>query len=185
MPALLAPFVGFSLGVFFSWASADEVARGLGPLVISRPFAIVALFALLGFAPALGYFLTFAADWSLAYLVDTRRVPSALLLLLALGSGASVLAGFALGARQVRARRPVSLLPLMTVPLAAAAVLLGAFARNLALFGSYVQVTRQLDAEPIAGSSLGYAVLWVNACLLASVLWTAHELRRGAGRRGA
>lgn len=184
MPALLAPFFGFSLGVFFSWASADELARGIGPLVVARPFAIVTLFALLGFVPALGYFLAFAADWSLAYVVDTRRVPSALLLLAALGGGASVLAGFALGARQVRARRFVSLLPLMTVPLAAAAVLLAVFARNLALHGSYVQITRQLGAEPIAGSSLGYAILWIDACLLASALWTARELRRASGRRG-
>jgi uncharacterized membrane protein YsdA (DUF1294 family) len=183
MPALLAPFVGFSLGVFFSWASAAELARGVGPLVIARPFALVTLFALLGFVPALGYFLTFAADWSLAYLLDTRRVPSAALLLVALVGGGAVLAGFAVGARQVRARRPVSLLPLMTVPLALAAVLLAAFARNLALFGSYVQVRRQLGTEPIAGSSLGYAILWVDACLLASALWTARELRRGPGRR--
>jgi hypothetical protein len=185
MPALFAPFFGFSLGVFFSWASADELARGLGPLIIARPFVLVLFFTLLGFVPALGYFLTFATDWSVAYLVDTRRVPSALLLVAALGAGASVLAGFALGARQVRARRPVSLLPLMTVPLAVAAVLVGVFARNLALFGSYEQITRHLGAEPIAGSSLGYSILWIDACLLASALLTARELRRGAGRRGA
>src|SRR4029078_4965053 len=81
MPALLAPLVGFSLGVLFSWAAAEELARSGGPLGGARSFSIVVLFSLLIYGPFSGYFLTYATDWSLAYLVDGRRVPSALLLI--------------------------------------------------------------------------------------------------------
>jgi hypothetical protein len=184
MPALLAPLVGFSLGVLFSWAAAEELARSAGPLAGGRSFAIVVLFAFLIFGPFAGYFLTFTTDWSLAYLVDGRRVPSALLLIAVIGDIAAVPVGFAVGATWARQRRFVSLLPLGTVPLALCAVFVAVLSRRLGVTGTYAQVTRGLGAAPLAGSPVGYAVLWFNVCLLAGVTWTVRELRAiGASQR--
>lgn len=186
MPAPVAPLVGFSLGVLFAWAAADELARSSGPLGATRSLPVVTLFALLVYGPFVGYFLTYATDWSLAYLIDGRRVPSALLLLAFVVDMASVLAGFAAGASAARGRRMVSLLPMGLVPMALGALFVGVLSRRLALYGTYNQVTRALGAAPLAGSPLGVAVLWFHVCLLAGTSWTLRELRAiGASyRRG-
>lgn len=185
MPALIAPLVGFSLGVLFSWAAANELARSAAPLWSTRSLALVVLFAFVIFGPYCGYFLTFATDWSLTYLVDGHRVPSALLLLAVLADIGAVILGFSLGAVRSRQRKFISLLPLGSVPLALAAVLIAVFARRLAVAGTYAQVARGLGAPPLAGSPVGYAVLWFNVCLIAAVAFTLRELKiAGAQARG-
>jgi len=95
VPAYVAPFVGFSIGVLFSWAAGEELTRASGPLGSTRSLMIVVLFAFLIFGPMAGYFLAYATDWSLAYLVDGRHVPSALMLVGVLLDVAVVLLGFA------------------------------------------------------------------------------------------
>ena len=49
--AVLAPLVALLLGVAFAWAAWAELARDDGPLVASRPFAIVVAFTVLVFTP--------------------------------------------------------------------------------------------------------------------------------------
>ena len=90
--------------------------------------------------------------------------------------------GFAVGALRARHRRLVPLLPLITVPLALGAVVIAVVSRRLALYGSYGQVTRGFGAVPLAGSPVGYAVLWFDACLLFAAFQTTRELRRGSSR---
>jgi hypothetical protein len=178
MPAPVAPLLGFALGVLFSWAASEELARGSGTLLGQRSLAIVVLFSFLVFGPAAGYFLTFSTDWSFAYYVDGRRIPSAVELLAVLFDIVTVPAGFAVGATQARQRRLVPLLPLGTVPMALAVIFIGLFSRRLGLHGSHGQVARGLGATPLAGSPTGQAVLWLNLCLLAGVSWTLRELRQ-------
>ena len=183
MPAALAPLVGFVLGVVFAWAAGAELSRTPVSLVATRALAIVVLFAFLVYGPFAGYFVTYATDWSLAYLVDGRRVPSALLLVIVLVDIASVPAGFAVGATRAREHRLFSLLPLATVPLAIAAVAVAVFSRRLAVFGTYAQITRSFGAVPLAGSAAGWAILWFFACLAFASAWTIRELRGGRTRR--
>ena len=185
MPAALAPLVGFALGVVFAWAAGAELARTPVSLVSTRPLAIVVLFAFLVFGPFAGYFVTYVTDWSLAYAVDGRRVPSALLLLFVLVDIASVPAGFAVGAVRAREHRLFSLWPLATVPLALAAVAVAVFSRKLAVYGTYAQITRSFGVVPLAGSQAGWAILWFFACLACAVAWTIRELRAGAVRRAS
>ena len=182
MPALLAPLVGFSLGALFAWAASDELSRSSGSVLGTRSLAIVVLFAFLVFGPFAGYFLTYAPDWSFAYELDARRVPSAALLLLVLVDIAIVPIGFAVGALRARHRRLVPILPFITVPLAIAAVLVAVFSRKLAMYGSFGQVTRGFGAVPLAGSPVGYAVLWFDACLVLAAFQTTRELRGPAAR---
>lgn len=176
MPAFLAPFVGFAIGVLFSWAASEELARASGSLGATRSLAIVVLFSFLVFGPMAGYFLAYATDWSFAYMLDGRHMPSAVLLLGTFVNVAAVPLGFVVGAGQVRQRKMMALLPLGALPLTLGVVLLGIFARKLALYGTYHQISRG-SGSPIAGSPVGYAVLWFDLCVLVGMAWTTRELR--------
>lgn len=186
MPAFLAPLVGFSIGILFSWAAGEELTRTPGSLGSTRSLLLVVLFGFLIYGPLAGYFLAYATDWSVAYLFDGRRLPSALMLLGMVLNIAIVPAGFAVGASQVRQRKLVALLPLAAVPLAVGALGVALLARRLSLYGTYAQVDRGGSAAPLPGSPVGYAVLWFLLCLLAGVAWTTRELRllSLAARRG-
>jgi len=117
VPAFVAPLVGFALGVVLAWLSAAAPRRppgwGLAPPGAppwapgrtapaeprGRPLALAALFSALVFTPICAYFLIFSPDWSFAYLVDPRRIPSAVDLLLLALDAASVPAGCVAGGR--------------------------------------------------------------------------------------
>lgn len=177
MPAPVAPLVGFSLGVAFAWAAADELGRA-GGYSISRSLVVVTLFSLLVFAPVSAYFLAFAPDWAYAYLVDSQRLPSAVDLGLVLVDAASVPAGFALAARLAGTHKLGQLVQLAAVPALLVAVFLLALLPRLTVHASYAQYHGDFGVRSVAGSPLGYALLWMSAVLLAAVLWTARALRR-------
>lgn len=184
MPAPTAPLIGFALGVAFAWAASDELARSAGSAATTRSFVLVTLFSLLCFAPISAYFLAFAPDWSYAYFVDSQRLPSAVDIGLALLNVASVPVGFAVAARSASAKRLGPLLRLGGVPaLGAVIFLLGSLPR-LSVQATYAQYHGDFGTRSVAGSPLGYALLWMAAVLGAAIAWTVHSLRLlGSGGR--
>jgi ABC-type uncharacterized transport system permease subunit len=178
MPAPVAPLVGFVLGVAFGWADADALARSHASPIGSRSLVVVALFATLVLAPVGAYFLAFHADWSYAYFIDTRRIPSALDLALVLVDAASVPVGFVVAASRARARRLVPLLVLAAPPALVALIATLAMASRLSIQGSYAQFHGDFGTRAVAGSSLGYGLLWMDALIALGAAWTTRELRR-------
>src|SRR5260221_6086343 len=179
MPAPLAPFIGFALGVAFAWWSREELARsqsvgGIG----SRSLVIVTLFATAVFAPIGAYFLAFEADWSYAYFIDTRRIPSALQLALVLVDAASVPIGFVVAASYARGRKLVPLFTLGTTPAIVALACMALAAGRLGIQASYAQFHGDFGTRPVAGISSGYALLWMAAGLITGVVWTTRHLQR-------
>ncbi len=176
MPAPIGPLVGFALGVLLAIAlpsgSTDEGGRGL-----PRPAAVAALFAALIFAPVCAYFIAFAGDWSLAYLADSRSIPSALLLLLVVLDAASVLAGFSAGRRSTRRRSLRAATALAAAPLGAALLLIVIFYGRLRIDGTFHQVQGDFGTQPVSGGPLGYALLWMNAALAAGFALSVRLLR--------
>lgn len=178
MPALLAPFVGFALGALLAWMRGLEGESAEDAPLLGRPATVVALFALLVFAPACGYFLFFAGDWACAYLLDTQRIPSAVALVVVLGDAAAVLLGFGLARMRVRERDAFSALLLAAVPSGAALLGLLALLARLRVYATYRQFHGDFGAEPLAGGPLGYAVLWMDLLLVAGMLVAARALGR-------
>jgi hypothetical protein len=178
MPAPTAPLIGFVLGIAFAWAAADELGRAAGAGTTSRSLVVVTLFSLLVFAPVSAYFLAFSPDWSYAYFVDSERLPSAVDLGLVLLDAASVPAGFAIAARRASSRRLGTLVQIGALPALAAGVFLLIASPRLAVSASYAQFHGDFGTRSLAGSPLGYAVLWMGLVLLGSVAWTSRSLRR-------
>lgn len=177
MPVLVALPFGLCLGVTFAWFARRELRRVTSELG-GRGLVIATLFGALVLAPVSAYFLAFEPDWCLAYLVDTSQATPALtpgLLLFLLGS---VPGGFLLG-RLLLARGDEASLLRALVGLVVAtlgAVMLGL--RRFAVQGSYAQFHGDFGTQPLAGSSLGYAVLVLGFWLTAGLVFAVWNLRR-------
>ncbi|MDF3068358.1 MAG: hypothetical protein K0R38_3959 [Polyangiaceae bacterium] len=177
MPVLVALPLGLCLGVSFAWLSRRELRRVTNELG-SRGLAIAALFGLFVLAPISAYFLAFEPDWCLAYLVDTSQATPALtpgLLLVAL---ATVPSGFLLGRLLLERGDEATLLRVMLglVVATLGAVMLGL--RRFAVQGSYAQFHGDFGTQPLAGSSLGYAILVLGFWLTAGLVFAVWNLRR-------
>jgi hypothetical protein len=184
MPALLAPLIGFALGVGFAWYAREDLSRASATSgIASRPLAVVLLFAALVFAPVGAYFLAFESDWSYAYFVDTQRIPSALQLGLVVLDTASAPVGFVVAARHARARKLGPMLTLALPGLAVAVAVVAIFADRFGVQGSYAQFHGDFGTRPIAGSSLGYGLLWMDLVLGLGAAWTCRHVQLLRARR--
>jgi hypothetical protein len=179
MPVLIALPFGLCLGVTFSWLARRELRRVTTGDLGSRGLAIATLFGLFVFAPIGAYFLAFEPDWCLAYLVDTARSSAALAPSLLLLELASVPGGFLLGRLLLeRASDEASLVRVLS---AAAVLTLGAIMlglRRFAVQGTYAQFHGDFGTQPLAGSSLGYAVLLLGFWLTVGLGFAVWNLRR-------
>jgi hypothetical protein len=175
VPALVGPFVALALGAALAWLGRADASREDEESVRAR-VRVVALFAALVVAPAFGYFLLFAGDWSLFYLAESKRIPSALGLLLVMLDASLVVAGFALGHAAARRRAPRALVALVAAPAGVAAAMVAAFLPKLRVDGTYLQVTARFGTKPVAGSPLGFALVWMGAMLAAGLYVTARAL---------
>lgn len=167
--------MGFGLGALLArWGKGAPGLRGAAPLV---------LFGLLVLAPACAYPLLAFPDWACAYLLDARRVPSAVVLALLLLDAAAPPAGFLL-ARRVLAREALgedraahaSALALAIAPAGAAVAVSLALAPRLATVGSFAMVRGDFGTAPLWRSPLGYALVWMAACVGAGAWLTARAL---------
>lgn len=174
MPAPLGPLIGLALGIILAWL-ADSNSEADTRLGRPRPEPLIALFAAIIYAPACGYFIVFAGDWSLAYLLDSRTVPSAIELIVIIGDGASVFSGFVMGRRFTKRRAFRAIAALTSAPLAIAILFLIVFSSRLRVDGTFHQVRSDFGTQSVAGGPLGYALIWVNAILVAGFAFTARQ----------
>jgi hypothetical protein len=146
--------------------------------IASRSLIVVTLFATLVFAPVSAYFLAFESDWSYAYFIDTRRVPSAIQLALVVLDTASAPVGFVVATSHAKARKAGAVLMLAALPLALALACVAAVVSRLGIQASYAEFHGDFGTRPVAGSSLGYALLWMNLVLAGGVAWTCRQVQR-------
>jgi hypothetical protein len=179
VPGLVAPLVAFALGAFFALQARAEIER-FDNLERRAARRIAALFGALVVAPVTAYFVAFAGDWSLAYLAESQRVPSALGLVWVALTAAMAPLGFVAGERAVRRRARGELLALVAGPAAAVLVFVVALYPELRLEGTTAEVRGHFGTRPIAGSSLGWAILWMDALV---AIGAALTLRALAPRR--
>jgi hypothetical protein len=180
MPIPFAPLFGFALGGILAWVAGAELVRDDGPIVASRPFAVVTAFAALVWLPVVGYFVAFHGDWSYVYVVPWQRVPSAVDLGLVLLASAAVVGGFCLAVGPVRKRRSGPIVAIVVVPGILGTVGLLVSAHRLALSGTFAQFHGDFGTAPIGSSPLGKGVLFMGIVLSAGIAWTVRSLLRMA-----
>jgi hypothetical protein len=180
VPIAFAPLFGFALGAALAWIGAPELGRLEGPVVASRPFAVVAAFAGFVWFPVVGYFVAFHGDWSYLYEVPAQRVPSAVDLFLVLFAAAAVMGGFWLAVAPLRKRRIKPVAAMVVVPAALAVVGVSLAAHRLGMSGTYAQFHGDFGTEPIGASALGKGVVLMTMVLVLAVAWTVRALLRMA-----
>jgi hypothetical protein len=177
VPLPFGPLFGIALGALFAWVARAELGREERPLVTTPAFSTVCAFATMVYTPIHGYFVALHGDWAWLYLAPSTRVPSAVELALVLLAGASIPASFAATAPLAIARHATRLVTVASIPLGVMLVLAFAFARRLALSGSYAQVHGGFGTEPIGSSALGRGVAIAGIAIAVGVAWALRRLR--------
>jgi hypothetical protein len=180
VPLPFAPLVGIALGAVLAWLARSTLAREEGPLVASRAFLHVALFATLVFTPLVGYFAAFYADWAYLYLVPARAIPSAVDLALVLLAGATVPIGFVVSARAARAQRLGTVAVIGGLPATVIAALLILWQRRLATSATYAQFHGDFGTQAITQANLGRGVLWMAFVAALGFAWCAWNIREAS-----
>jgi len=175
VPLLVGPLLGLALGSALAFVCRAEALREDEAAFRARAI-VAALFAALVYAPACAYFVVFAGDWALFYLVDSASVPSAVELCVVVADAALVVAGFVAGHRAARLRRERALAALVLAPLAVVAAMLATFQGRLRVEGTFHQITSRFGTQPVAGGPLGWAILWMGAMIVAGFVIAARVL---------
>lgn len=182
MPAFAGPLIGFALGALLArWGRGARGVRGALPL-----FA----FGVLVHAPACAYPLLFFPDWAFAYIIDARSIPSALTLALLLLDAAAPGLGFLLArralAKEALGEDPTAhtiALSLAILPAGAAVLVSVALGPRLAIEGTYAMVHGAFGVAPLWKSPLGYALVWMGACVAAGAWLTGRALLASSSSR--
>ncbi|HEY3593645.1 MAG TPA: hypothetical protein VGL13_07220, partial [Polyangiaceae bacterium] len=81
----------------------------------------------------------------------------------------------------LRKLRPILWLALPGVVVALVSI--AATADRLGVQGSYAQFHGDFGTRPVAGSSLGYGLLWVDVVLVLGIAWTCRHVQLVKQRR--
>lgn len=177
MPVVVAPLYGFALGVLFARAASEELARTRSAIG-SRALTVAWLFGVLVFGPACGYFLAFFPDWSYAYFVNAEGRPIALDMAALVVVVASPAGGLAAFARAAAARRRAALTRGIAVPSVGATAFVLLLLPRLKVYATFSQFHGDFGTEPLVGSPVGYALVWMALIVVVAAAWSARLLRR-------
>lgn len=177
MPALTFLLIGVALGALFAWSAAEELQHRQSPSESSAT-TIVAAFSLLVYAPATSYLLSYNPDWSLGYWFDAARGSRVGFALAALALASAPLLGY--WASAPRSSERPWWHPVMLGGASVLLVLLNTLVGlpRFMLVGSFRQFHDDYGMQSLAGSPLGYTLLWTMLILAALIFWTHTALRR-------
>ncbi len=181
MPFTTLLLLAFGMGAASALAGAHELRLTPRHALFSSTFSAFAAFLVLLVLPVSIYFYVFHGDWFLLYLVDVRRIPSALALFGFVFEGAFGVLGFAIGASCVRNQRSnwVTYL-LVAVGLTAIAVVFVAPERLL-FVGNYKQYRGGFGLVKYGGTLLKGGLL-MGGILLLGAAFLVLRIRQGLAR---
>ena len=152
MPTLFV--LAFATGMAAAIAGRSELRVSPRPALLTRSFAAYLVFIALLMIPVSVYFYVFHGDWFLLYLVDVRRVPSAVALMGFVCEALVGALGFAAAAALVRSQREVVAVGILIATLLAGVVMLVAALNRLSVVGSYAQYRGGFGLTPYVSGPL-------------------------------
>lgn len=177
MPLPFAFPVGFLLGILLARCVRLELASMERPLGLRRPFCLVLGFTALVFAPVVGYFVGWHADWAYLFTVASQRVPAWLDVVLTLLAALQLPIGFAMAASWVVHKRPRTLRAVTGALGAGVAVTGILLRRNLLTSGSYNEFHDGFEAVDRGTDTLARGAVLSWLVLTLGLLWTIYALR--------
>lgn len=171
------PFL-FPAAVVLGMCHALFAERALRHAGQERMLFAAALFGAAIVLPVEAYLLHDYADWAYLYLLEPRRIPSAIDLILLLLAAATVPAAAWLGARWLAQDTKYRVLRTV-LGLGTSSLVVGLIAwRRLTHFGTHAQYTGNYGLRSLTECSLGPSLLLVVATLAAGLAVSARALRR-------
>lgn len=182
LPTVL--FLAFATGIAAALAGRTELKISPRPALLTRSSLAFLIFDFLVLVPASAYFYVFHGDWFLLYVLDVRRIPSALALVGFVVQGLLAASGFALGAGLVRTQRETIAAGLVGVSLVFGVGAALAASDRLAVVGSFAQyrgnfgLVSFLDGPLLLGTITMCGIIAAGLAFLLVRIWT------GARRQG-
>jgi hypothetical protein len=173
MPALALPVLSASIGLVLAW-SARASRRGS----TAQATWLVVSYALVVHAPSVATLMVLNPDWTFAYLIPPGRWQTASILGSSLVAAAGVPLGYLLGSR--RGARP---LPWAFACLALATAGTFALLERVGKDASYIEYHNDFGVASLAGSALGYTLIWALFVVGSALLFTHTALRKLARQR--
>lgn len=173
---MLAPLVGYLIGSLLAWAAyGSDTDR---PTVQSQGFLMAALLGVGLYGPVNAYFLAFYPDWTFGYQLAPGEKTLAFSMGLVLLDAASIpgstwLSGWF--SRHERSRQGAVKLALPAVLVAI--VMFFVSLPRLGVSTTLAGFEGNFGVRPVAGTDLGYALLWMGLVLAAAIAWTVRVLQ--------
>ncbi len=177
MPMIALILLGFCQGLLFCWAAAEDL-RQRETALQSEGSWILLLYCTLVQAACTGYLLTFHGDWALSYWLSASALPGGVGAALCLMSGAAPFLGWLVASPLAKQRRTGPMLYIAAGALSVVVVGVLLTLRRLLVVGSTVEFHNEFGIRSIAGSALGYSLLWMAAIVGTATLWTMGALKR-------
>ncbi|MBK8169642.1 MAG: hypothetical protein IPK60_04785 [Sandaracinaceae bacterium] len=130
--------------------------------------------------PVSVYFYTFHGDWSVLYIVDTRRIPSAIALFVFMLQAAFGAMGFGAGASFIRAQRDWLAATMSGVVSALAIVVVLLARRRLSVVGTYAQYQGGFGLTPYSNGPVLVGTIVMSVFLLGGFAYLVTRLLTGA-----
>ena len=181
LPFTTLLLLAFGMGAASALAGAHELRLTPRHALFSSTFAAFATFLVLLVLPVSVYFYVFHGDWFLLYLVDVRRIPSAVALFGFLFEGAFGVLGFAIGASCVRNQRASWVTYLLAFVGVAAIAVLFIVPERLLFVGNYKQYRGGFGLVKYGGALLQGGLL-MGGVLLLGATFLVMRIRQGLAR---
>jgi hypothetical protein len=181
LPFTTLLLLAFGMGAASALAGAHELRLTPRHALFSSTFSAFAAFLVLLLLPVSIYFYVFHGDWFLLYLVDVRRVPSAVALFGFLFQAGFGVLGFAIGASCVRNQRAVWVSYLLLAVGIAAVAVVFIVPERLLFVGNYKQYRGGFGLVKYGGALLQGGLL-MGAVLLLGATFLVMRIRQGLAR---
>ncbi len=181
LPTLLA--LAIASGLAAALAGRAELRVSPRPALLTQSFIAWLSFAAFVLVPVSIYFYAFHGDWFVLYMIDVRRIPSALAMV---GFAVQVLlgaSGFALGAALVRAQRDSLGVGAVLLFVAASGAVVPLASDRLALVGTFTQYRGGFGLVPYGQGTLLHGTLAMVGVLALGAIFMLGRLWIGS-RRG-
>ena len=185
MPIPILAFLTLSVGAAAAVVARYELRATPRPVALTRGFQAYLIFGCLILGPLSGYFYYFHGDWSLLYVLDTDRVPSAIALMAIVGQITAGAGVYYVAAAALRSHRDGVALAIVAAGVVGGGLVFLAARARIAVVGTFAQYHGDFGLQPyeetsalMGGIVMGLLLTLATAALLGRIYWAGRSTSR-------